>query len=102
MIFGVKGLTQLKPFSFAVILAMLIPVLSPAADSPAPAQTATPQPGNVLTLDEAIQIASRFPGSDWGTVEVRPVFDPNAELTEPVDQRLAAALRRSSQVVTSA
>jgi outer membrane protein TolC len=53
---------QLELFSFAVILAMLIPVLSQAADSPAPAQltlsqTAAPQPGNVLTLDEALQIA---------------------------------------------
>ena len=53
---------QLELFSFAVILATLIPVLSPAADAPAqpqalPAQTAAPQPGNVLTLDEAIQIA---------------------------------------------
>ena len=53
---------QLELFSFAVILAILIPVLSPAADSPAPAQlmlsqTAAPQPGNVLTLDEALQIA---------------------------------------------
>ena len=53
---------QLELFSFAVVLAILIPVLSQAADSPAPAQlmlsqTATPQPGNVLTLDEALQIA---------------------------------------------
>ena len=57
-----NGSMQLELFSFAAILAILIPVLSPAADSPAPAQlllsqTATPQPGNVLTLDEALQIA---------------------------------------------
>jgi outer membrane protein len=62
MIFLRKGSMQLELFSFAVILAILIPVLSPAADSPAPAQlmlsqTAASQPGNVLTLDEAIQIA---------------------------------------------
>jgi outer membrane protein TolC len=62
MIFLRKGSMQLELFSFAVILATLIPVLSPAADAPAqpqalPAQTAAPQPGNVLTLDEAIQIA---------------------------------------------
>jgi outer membrane protein len=62
MIFLRKGSMQLELFSFAVILAILIPVLSPAADSPAPAQlmlsqTAAPQPGNVLTLDEALQIA---------------------------------------------
>jgi outer membrane protein len=47
---------------FVVMSAALFPVRSPAADSPAPAQlmlsqTAAPQPGNVLTLDEAIQIA---------------------------------------------
>jgi outer membrane protein len=62
MIFLRKGSMQLELFSFAVILAILIPVLSPAADSPAPAQlmlsqTAAPQSGNVLTLDEALQIA---------------------------------------------
>ena len=62
MIFLRNGSMQLELFSFAVILAILIPVLSPAADSPAPAQlmlsqTAAPQPGNVLTLDEALQIA---------------------------------------------
>ena len=62
MIFLGKGSLQLELFSFAVMLATLIPVLSPAADSPAPvqplpAQTAAPQAGNVLTLDEAIQIA---------------------------------------------
>jgi outer membrane protein len=62
MIFLRKGSMQLELFSFAVILAILIPVLSPAADSSAPAQlmlsqTAAPQPGNVLTLDEALQIA---------------------------------------------
>jgi outer membrane protein len=62
MIFLEKGSPQRELFLFAVILATLIPVLSPAADSPAPAQltlaqTATPQPGNVLTLDEALQIA---------------------------------------------
>src|SRR5262245_33692870 len=53
---------QLKLFLLAVILPMLMPMLSPAADSPAPAQlmlsqTAAQQAGNVLTLDEALQIA---------------------------------------------
>ena len=62
MIFLRKGSMQLELFSFAVILTILIPALSPAADAPAqpqalPAQTAAPQPGNALTLDEAIQIA---------------------------------------------
>ena len=63
MIFLGKGFTQLGRFLFAVMLATLFPALSPAADSPAPpmqtlpAQTAAPQAGNILTLDEAIQIA---------------------------------------------
>src|SRR5262245_45983814 len=55
-----KGAQQLKLILFAVILAALFPVPSPAADSPAPAQltlSQTSQPGNVLTLDEALQIA---------------------------------------------
>ena len=62
MIFSGKGSMLRELFSFAVMLATLFPVLSSAADSPTPAQlilsqTAAPQPGNVLTLDEAIQIA---------------------------------------------
>jgi outer membrane protein len=62
MIFLEKGSLQRQLFLFAVMLATLFPVLGPAADSPAPAQlmlsqTAAPQPGNVLTLDEALQIA---------------------------------------------
>ena len=57
-----KGAPQLELILFAVMLAALFPAPSPAADSPAPAQlmlsqTAASQPGNVLTLDEAIQIA---------------------------------------------
>jgi outer membrane protein len=62
MIFLGKGSLQLEMFSFAMMLATLIPVLGRAADSPVPvqippAQTAAPQAGNILTLDEAIQIA---------------------------------------------
>src|SRR5215510_11915199 len=55
-----KGSPQLELILFAVMLAALFPAPSPAADSPAPAQltlSQTSQPGNVLTLDEAIQIA---------------------------------------------
>ena len=61
MIFGLNRRPQREAFSFALLLATLFPVLSPAADSPAPvqplpAQTASPQLANVLTLDDAIQI----------------------------------------------
>ena len=60
MIVGVKRLPQLV--LFAVMSTVLFPLLSSAADAPArtqpqPAQTANPQANNVLTLDEAIQIA---------------------------------------------
>jgi outer membrane protein len=62
MIFGVKRLPQRGVFSFALLLATSYPVLSQAADTPAPvqplpAQTTSPQAANVLTLDDAIQIA---------------------------------------------
>ena len=61
MIFRPNGRPQREAFLFALLLAILFPVLSPAADSPVPvqplpAQTANPQAGNVLTLDDAIQI----------------------------------------------
>src|SRR5262249_16780247 len=60
MIVGVKRLSQL--FSFAVMLTALFSMLIVAAEVPAqtqpqPAQTAAPQANNILTLDEAIQIA---------------------------------------------
>ncbi|HJU60788.1 MAG TPA: TolC family protein [Candidatus Binatia bacterium] len=62
MIFGLKRLPQREVFSFALLLATSYPVLSQAADTPAPvqplpAQTTSPQAANVLTLDDAIQIA---------------------------------------------
>ncbi len=63
MIFRLKRLLQRAMFSVVVTLATLVPAPSRAADSPAPAQpppatqTAAPQAGNILTLDEAIQIA---------------------------------------------
>jgi outer membrane protein len=62
MIFLHRELMQLALSAFVAMLTILMPALSPAADAPAqpqalPAQTAAPQPGNVLTLDEAIQIA---------------------------------------------
>jgi outer membrane protein len=62
MVFGVKRLLQRETFSSAMILVMLFPVASLAADSPAPVQslpapTADPKLANILTLDEAVRIA---------------------------------------------
>jgi outer membrane protein TolC len=62
MIFGLNGRPQREAFLlFTLLLTILFPVLSPAADSPVPVQplpakTGNPQAGNVLTLDDAIQI----------------------------------------------
>jgi outer membrane protein len=62
MVFGVKGLLQRETSSVAMMLAMLFPLVSFAADIPAPVQslppqTADPKAANILTLDEAVRIA---------------------------------------------
>jgi hypothetical protein len=44
-------------------------------------------------LNEALQLVAKF-ASALVTVEVRPVLDANAELTDPLDQKIVAALRR--------
>ena len=44
-------------------------------------------------FDEALQLVSKL-ASTLMTVEVRPVLDGDAEPTDPVDQNIAAALRR--------
>jgi hypothetical protein len=43
--------------------------------------------------NEALQLASRF-ASALVTVEVRPVFNGDAQLTDPLDKKVAAALRQ--------
>jgi hypothetical protein len=42
---------------------------------------------------EALELVSKF-ASELLTVELRPVFDPSAELFDPLDQKIAAGLRR--------
>jgi hypothetical protein len=44
-------------------------------------------------FNEALQLASKF-ASELVTVEVRPVLNGDAEPTDPLDQTIAAALRR--------
>jgi hypothetical protein len=48
-------------------------------------------------LNEAIQLASRLPAARIGSVEVRPVLEATADLTDPSDRKIAAALRRSDR-----
>src|SRR5262245_46432615 len=47
-------------------------------------------------LNEAIQLASTFPNVHLGSIEVRPILDPDAELSSPLDQRIGLAFRRSA------
>jgi hypothetical protein len=42
-------------------------------------------------LNESLQLVSKFV-SELVTVEVRPLFDSNAELADPLDQKIAAAI----------
>ena len=48
-------------------------------------------------LNEAISLAEKLPCSRIGRIEVRPVMDGHAEMSEPLDRRIAAAIRRSAQ-----
>ena len=48
-------------------------------------------------LNEALQQGSKLARACGGTVEVRPLMDPNGELTDPFDQKLAAALRSADK-----
>ena|SRR5579872_3210738 len=49
---------------------------------------------NARDLNEAIQIASKFPSARLGSMEVRPLLEPDEMLTTPLDQKIAAAIRR--------
>jgi hypothetical protein len=44
-------------------------------------------------LSEALHLVSKF-ASTLTTIEVRPLLDGNAELTDPLDQKIVAALRQ--------
>jgi ketosteroid isomerase-like protein len=48
-------------------------------------------------LNEAIQLASRLPVVRLHSVEVRPLLEASADLTDPIDRKIAAALRRNNR-----
>jgi hypothetical protein len=50
---------------------------------------------NARDLNEAIQLASTHPAARIASIEVRPVLEPDAELTDPLDRKLWAAIRRN-------
>src|SRR5436853_5073331 len=45
-------------------------------------------------LNEAISLAERLPCSRIGRIEVRPVLDGQVEMSQPLDRRIASAIRR--------
>jgi hypothetical protein len=47
-------------------------------------------------LNEALELVSKFPAR-LTSVEVRPIMDPSAELTDPGDRMVVAAIQRASQ-----
>jgi hypothetical protein len=53
-------------------------------------------------LNEAIQLAAKFPHEHLGSIVVRPVLDPNAELTSPLDRRIGTAFRRGASEIDPA
>ena len=48
-------------------------------------------------LNEAIQLASDLPAVRIGKVEVRPLLEPGALLTDPHDVKIAAAIERAQK-----
>ncbi len=46
-------------------------------------------------LNEAIQLASKLPAVQLGSVEVRPVLDAGTDVTDPLDQKIVASVRRA-------
>lgn len=46
------------------------------------------------SMDEAIEKASKLAATSRSTIEVRPIIDEDAELKDPVDQRIDRIRRR--------
>ena len=51
---------------------------------------------NASDLNEAIQLASTLPAVRIGSIEVRPLLEPDGQLTDPLDQKIAAAFRHAT------
>ena len=47
-------------------------------------------------LNEALELVSKFPAR-LTSVEVRPIMEPGAELTDPLDRMVVAAVQRATQ-----
>jgi hypothetical protein len=51
---------------------------------------------NAKDLNEAIQIAAKFPAARLGSMEVRPILEPDAEPNSAIDRKIANAIRRNA------
>ncbi len=51
-------------------------------------------------LDEALQLVSKFPAR-LTSVEVRPIMDADAELTDPGDRMVVAALAAATPLIVA-
>jgi hypothetical protein len=47
-------------------------------------------------LNEALDLASKFPAAHLGSMEVRPVLESDGELTDALDKKIGAAVRRNA------
>lgn len=45
-------------------------------------------------LNEAIQLASKSSAARLGSIEVRPLLEPDADVSDPLDRKVMAAIRR--------
>jgi hypothetical protein len=48
---------------------------------------------NARDLNEAIQLAAKLPAARVGSIEVRPLLEPDVELSDPLDRKIGAAIR---------
>jgi hypothetical protein len=51
---------------------------------------------NARDLNEDRQLAANLPAAQLGSIEVRPVMDSDLELTDSLDQKIGAAIRRKT------
>ena len=54
---------------------------------------------NASDLEEALQIAARFPSAGIGSMEVRPLLEPEEAMADPLDQKIAAAILQNASGV---
>src|SRR5262249_12041075 len=57
---------------------------------------------NARDLNEALQLASKFPAARLGSMEVRPVLESDGEPACALDQKIASAIRRHASLVDAA